>query len=51
MFERKKEKEVKNPLRHRFKSIYIFNDLKIGKSGEFLTAASDLDNALASQFL
>ena len=41
MFERKKEKEVENPSRHRFKSICVFSDLETGKSGEFLIAASD----------
>ena len=49
MSKRKKEKEVKNSLRHRFKSICVFNDLEIRKSGEFLTVASDLGNVLAAR--
>ena len=49
MSERKKEKEVENPSRRKFKFICVFNDLKTRKSGEFLTAASDLDNALAAR--
>ena len=46
MSERKKEKEVENLSRCRFKSIYVFSDVETGKNGEFLTAASDLGNAL-----
>ena len=47
MSERKKE--VKNPSRHRFKSIYVFSDLETRKSGEFLTVTNDLGNALATR--
>ena len=49
MFERKKEKQVKNPSRHRFKFICIFSDPETGKSGEFLTVASDLGNTLVAR--
>ena len=49
MSERKKEKEVENPSRHRFKAIYVFSDLETRKSGEFLTTASDLGNVLITR--
>ena len=47
--DRKKEKEVENPLRCRFKFICVFSDIETGKSGEFLTATSNLGNALATR--
>ena len=49
LFERKKEKEVKNSSRHKFKSIYIFSDLETEKNGEFLTITSDLGNTLTAR--
>ena len=49
MPKRKKEKEVKNPSKHIFKSIYVFSYLEFGKSGEFLPAVSDLGNALVAK--
>ena len=49
MSERKKEKEIENPSRCKFKSIYVFNDIETRKSGEFLITASDLDNALVAR--
>ena len=49
MFDRKKEKEVENLSKHRFKSICVFSDLEIGKSGEFLIVASHLSNVLAAK--
>ena len=33
----------------RFKSVYVFNDVEIGKSEEFLTTTSDFGNALATK--
>ena len=49
MSKRKKEKEVENSLRRRFKFICVFSDLKTGKSREFLIATSDLGNVLAAR--
>ena len=49
MSERKKEKEVENPSKRRFKSICIFNDLKTRKNGEFLIVTSDLGNVLTAR--
>ena len=49
MSEIKKEKDIENPSRYRFKSICVFSDLEVGKSGEFLTVVSDLDNVLAAK--
>ena len=49
MSEKKKEKEVENPSKRRFKSICVFSDIETGKNGEFVTVASDLGNALAAR--
>ena len=49
MSKRKKKTEVENPSRHIFKSICVFSNLEIGKSGEFLIATSDLSNALVAR--
>ena len=40
--ERKKEKEVENLSKRRFKSICVFSDLETRKNGEFLIVAIDL---------
>ena len=44
----KEEKKDKKP-KCKFKSIYIFSESNVGKGGEFLTIASELDNALVSR--
>ena len=47
--ERKERKERKKPLKHRFKSICVFGESKVGKEGEFIVAASELGNVLFSR--
>ena len=49
MFETKKETEVESPSKHQFKSICVFNDLETEKSGEYLTAVSDLGNVFIAK--
>ena len=49
MSERKKEKEIENPSRHKFISICVFSDIETENSGEFLTVVSDLGNVLATK--
>ena len=51
MSKRKKGKEGENSSRNKFKSICVFSELEIGKSGDFLIATGDLGNALAVRMI
>ena len=52
MFESRKKKderkERKKPLKHRFKSICVFNESDVRRKGEFIIAPSELGNVLAA---
>ena len=47
--ERKEEKERKKPLKHKFKSICIFNESNVGRKGAFIATTSEIGNVLASR--
>ena len=49
MFESEKMKEErKKPSKHRFQSIYVFNESDVGKKGEFIVIANELGKVLVA---